>query len=105
MEIFDDRSMAKRSRLQMHLEVLRAIKDGTEKPTRIMYRTRLSWSILNDILSSSVRQGNIEAVDVTSGRRGRADKAYRITQKGENALNYFEQCEYLLVQEKCDYPK
>lgn len=88
----------------MHLEVLRAVKEGTEKPTRIMYRTRLSWSILNDILSSSVRQGNIEAVDVTSGRRERTGKAYRITKKGENALNYFEQCEFLLVQEKFDSP-
>ena len=84
----------------MHLDVLRTIKDGTGKLTRIMYQSRLSWGILNDILSSSVRQGNIEAVNVTSGRRGRAGKVYRITQKGENALNYFEKCEPILMLEE-----
>ena len=87
----------------MYLEVLRTIREGMEKPTRIMYRTRLSWSILNDILSSLVRQGNVE-LDASTGRRGRARKVYRITQKGEKTLNYFEQYEPLLMLEKSDYP-
>lgn len=95
--------IAKRSRLQIYLDVLQAIKEGTEKPTRIMYRTRLSWGILNVALSSLERQGNVEAVDVASSRRGKARKVYRITQKGESALKYFEQCEELFKLEETDF--
>ena len=77
--------MARRSRLQIYQDVLQAIKDGTEKPTLIMDRTRLPYSTLNNTLSLLVSQGNIE-VSMASRR-----KLYRITQKGENTLDYFEQ--------------
>jgi len=93
--------IAKR-RLQIYLDVLRAINDGTEKPTRIMYQARLSWGILNDSLSSLVRQGHVEAVEVALHKRWRSGKIYRITQKGESTLKYFEQGEDLFRLEEAN---
>lgn len=96
--------MVKRSRLQIYLDVLKAIRDGIEKPTRIMYQTRLSWSILKVALSSLERQGNIKTDEVALGRYRRASKVYRITKKGESALKYFEQGEDLFRLEEADLP-
>jgi len=46
----------KRSRLEIYLDVLRAIKKGVNKPTRIMYKTNLSWKPLQEILESMTSQ-------------------------------------------------
>jgi len=81
---------SKRSRIEIYLDVLHAIKRGTHKPTRIMYRTNLSWkplmSILEplmSILESMIEQGLVRVEE--EGNR----TTYWITEKGRNVLNYF----------------
>jgi len=83
----------KRSRLEIYLDVLKVISKGTQKPTRIMYRTNLSWKPLMKIFESLLAQGLIvrdENEDHTT---------YRITEKGKNVLGYFNKAmEYVEVR-------
>ena len=74
----------KRSRLEIFLDVLKAIDGGTRKPTRIMYRTNVPYMSLMKILDSMADQGLI-AVKRTNGR-----SVYSTTEKGRNALAYFD---------------
>ena len=73
----------KRSRLEIYLDVLKVISKGTHKPTRIMYRTNLSWKPLMKILESLVDQ----ALIVKNENNGHV--VYGIAQKGRNVLEYF----------------
>ena len=72
----------KRSKLELYLEVLDAIDKGTRKPTRIMYRTNLSWKPLMKILEYLQDQSLIKCE-----KKG-SSTIYRITDKGKNALEY-----------------
>lgn len=92
---------SRRSRLELYLDVLKAIKNSTEKPTRIMYEANLSWKLLNDILSSLESQELIEEIDMSDSRDKRTNKVYKITQKGEALTRYFHHAEQLL---KLDEP-
>lgn len=90
----------RRSKLEIYLDVLWVIKSGTNKPTRIMYGANLSWKPLQKILGSMVSQGLI--TEIESGGRGdkRTTKVYRMTQKGENVLQYFSKAKELLPLEE-----
>ena len=80
----------KRSRLEIYVDVLKVIKKGTLKPTRIMYRTNLSWKPLMVILESMVDQGLIMKEE-----RGK-HVSYKITMKGINVLRYFKEAMELI---------
>ena len=82
----------RRSKLEIYLEVLKIVKGGTDKPTRIMYQANISWQPLMKILSSMVSQELIEEIDMTSGGRRRdkrTSRIYVITMKGEQVVRYF----------------
>ncbi len=92
--------MPRRSRLELYLDVLWAIKRGTTKPTRIMYEANLSWKPLQKILNSMLAQKLVEDVDASDNRDKRTNTIYKITQKGENIINYFNRArEYLDIEE------
>lgn len=88
--------MAKRrSRLELYLEVLRAVSRGVSKPTNIMYRCNLSWASSKEILDSLVEQNLVNFIE----KEGR--KIYRITDEGRRVLDYFVKVQGLLtVHEK-----
>ncbi|MBC8498327.1 hypothetical protein ISS40_03095 [Candidatus Bathyarchaeota archaeon] len=46
----------RRSKLEVYLDVLWAIKSGVNKPTRIMYESNLSWKPLQRTLDSLMGQ-------------------------------------------------
>jgi predicted transcriptional regulator len=93
-------SLPRRSRLEIYLDVLWAIKGGISKPTRIMYEANLSWKPLQKILDSMVTQGLIEKLDASNNRDKRTNTIFQITQKGENIINYFNRGkEYLKIEE------
>ena len=92
--------MPRRSRLELYLDVLWAIKRGTTKPTRIMYEANLSWKPLQKILNSMLAQKLVEDVDASDNRDKRTNTIYKITQKGENIITYFSRArEYLEIEE------
>jgi len=74
---------SKRSKIEIYLDVLKAIKKGTCKPTRIMYRTNLSWKPLMEVLDSLNNQGLITV------KQDGNHSFYEITEKGKNVLQYF----------------
>jgi len=91
---------ARRSKLEIYLDVLAIVKEGTEKPTRIMYGSNLSWKPLQKILNSMVKQGLVVEMDSEDGDDKRTTKFYKITQKGENVLRYFSRAKELLPLEE-----
>lgn len=91
---------ARRSKLEIYLNVLQIVKSGTEKPTRIMYAANLSWKPLQKILDGMTAQGLIKGVEAEDGDDKRTVRIYEITQKGENVLKYFVRAKELLPLEE-----
>ena len=87
---------SRRSRLEIYIDVLKIIKAGDTKPTRIMYGANLSWKILQNVLCSMVDQGLVEEIDKSGSRDKRTNKVYQITSKGEGVIKYFGQAQRLL---------
>lgn len=81
----------------MVLGVLRAVRDGVDKPTRVMYAVNLSWRPTQGILGGLVERGLLERFMVEGGKRSRVK--YGLTEKGLGVLRYFEGAEALLDTE------
>ncbi len=86
----------RRSRLEVHLEVLYTIRSGVKKPTRIMYGANLSWKPLQRVLGTLIQQGLVIKVDPEDLRDKRTSVCYDLTPKGENVLSYFNKAKALL---------
>ena len=89
----------RRSKLEVYLDVLWTIKSGTQKPTRIMYESNLSWKPLQRTLNSLASQGLVAEYEPDDNRDRRTTICYELTQKGENVLKYFKRAEDLLELE------
>ena len=88
----------RRSKLEIYLQILQIIKDGTSKPTRIMYNANISWKPLMRVLNSMISQDLIMEIDVSSeGRKRdkRTNRLYEITMKGEQVIRYFKEAKDL----------
>ena len=93
----------RRSKLEIYLDVLKVIKEGTTKPTRIMYGANLSWKLLQGILSSMVAQDLIQEVDVSESRDKRSNTVYGVTPKGDAVLRYFDRAKALIDVDAPDF--
>jgi predicted transcriptional regulator len=74
--------MVRRSRLEIYFDVLNVIDRGIDKPTRIMYKTNLSWNTLQDIFATLLKGEFIREEIAKNSKR------YYITEKGKRALHY-----------------
>ena len=74
--------MVRRSRLEIYFDVLKVIDKGTNKPTRIMYETNLSWTSLCSVFDTLINS------DFIREEKKRNSKRYHITEKGRNSLSY-----------------
>jgi predicted transcriptional regulator len=84
----------RRSKLEIRLKILDAVRGGVDKPTRIMYASNLSWKPTQRILKQLIEQGLIREVrndDYVKSRR-----RYEITEKGIAVLEYFDKAKELL---------
>ena len=72
--------VSKRSRLEIYLDILKVVSKGTNKPTRIMYSSNLSWKPLMKMLESMMEQGLIKMEK--EGIRS----TYHVTEKGKEIL-------------------
>jgi len=84
----------RRSKFEIYMDILAAIKGGTVTPTRIMYRANLSWKPLKQIFETLTAQGLIVERSMDDDKRTR--KVYALTDKGENVLNYFDRTKALM---------
>ena len=78
----------RRSKLDIQLEVLKAVREGVDKPTRIMYATNMSWNPVRKILDSLVNGEFLSVISNTDGNRSK--RRYEITEKGVSVINYLE---------------
>ena len=86
----------RRSKLEIYLDVLKVIKEGTTKPTRIMYGANLSWKLVQGVLDSMVGQDLREESDMSTSRDKRTNKVYRVTTKGDSVIRYFDRAKGLI---------
>jgi predicted transcriptional regulator len=93
----------RRSKLEIYLDVLNVIKEGTTKPTRIMYGANLSWKLLQGTLGSMVGQGLIEETDVSESRDKRTNRVYSVTKKGTNVIRYFNHAKELIEVDEPEF--
>jgi len=84
--------MKKRSRFEIYIDVLRAIKNGCSKPTPIMYRANLSWHPLREILNFLMKNKAI-----IERSNGGSRREYFLTEKGREILKMFEELESKLL--------
>ena len=88
----------RRSRLDIVLNVLSAVRRGVDKPTRIMYAANLSWRPTQHILSSLVQQGLLREIEDTGSRKTK--RRYEITEKGAKVVQYFDRAKDLITIEE-----
>ena len=87
----------RRSKLEIMYRVLSAVLSGVSQPTRIMYSVHLSWDSTRKILAGLVDQGFLKKIEKKGDKR--IKRKYMITEKGENAVKYFEEAKKLLKLE------
>jgi len=74
--------MVRRSRLEIYFDVLKAIDNGTDILTRIIYEANLSWISICNVFDSLIKGDFIRA------HKKKRSTRYYITDKGKNALSY-----------------
>jgi predicted transcriptional regulator len=75
---------ARRSRLEVKIDILIAIKEGAGRPTHIMYRSNLSWSVMQGFVKSLETQGLVRTVEEERKKR------YILTEKGDRVLSTYQ---------------
>ncbi|MGI0091689.1 MAG: winged helix-turn-helix domain-containing protein [Nitrososphaerales archaeon] len=91
VEVDDHLQLDRRSRIETAFDVLCVIGNGTEKPTRIMYRANLSWTIMHLYVDSLTKKGLILAEETGGKRR------YRLSDKGRQIMQ-----QYLSIKQDLD---
>lgn len=76
---------ARRSQLEIQMDILRVVHEGAYLPTQIMYRANLAWVALQNSLASLVGSGLLERASAGSKR------SYQLTLRGANILAAFDE--------------
>lgn len=82
----------RRSKMETYCEIVKAVGAGAQRPTHIMYKANLSWSVMQDYVKNLESNG-IVASAVVEGKR-----VYQLTQKGFTLLN-----KYLSIREDLSF--
>ena len=78
------KTSSRRSLLQIRMEILKVVMNGSGKPTQIMYKANLSWTVLQSQLKAFIGSGLLNVVDYGSRRR------YEITTRGIDMVKSYE---------------
>ena len=70
--------------MEIYLDILKAVSEGRQKPTHIMYRANLSWTRLKTHLSFLTGQDLLEESDNKEGT------IYLLTSKAKETLGYYK---------------
>lgn len=84
----------KRSKLEIIHDILQLIrqKSGRIKPTHILYKSNLSYSMMSDYLEELIGKGFINQIKLPDGK-----STYEITKKGDEYL-----AKYRMIREFTD---
>jgi len=86
--------MTRRSQMEILIDILKAVADGKQKPTHIMYRANMSWMRLKAQLDFLTKQEMLVSMGADEGT------TYKLTQKGKEVLEYFKKIEGELYYKK-----
>ncbi len=75
---------ARRSELEIKMDVLQVVSQGIDRPTQIMYKANLSWMALQETLKSLVARSFVREENLGQRRR------YELTQSGFDILRTFQ---------------
>jgi predicted transcriptional regulator len=76
--------LIRRSRMETYCDIIKAIAAGAEKPTCIMFKSNLSWTILDSYIQT------LESLGVVSVEYDKAmRRKYHLTQKGFTLLKQY----------------
>jgi predicted transcriptional regulator len=84
----------RRSKMEIYLDILGIIKNGVDRPTRIMYKANLSWKPFQETLKFMLDRDLIAAS--SSEEHDETRKTYQITPKGDEVMKYFMLAKNLL---------
>ena len=87
--------LSKRSRLQLFVDILRAIDKGECKPTRIMYKSNMSWLPFRRMLNRMVE------LELVERREEGTRQLYFITERGKNFLRILDDLKRVLTPPLC----
>ncbi len=73
----------RRSKLEVKIDIMQAIADGSGRPTHIMYRSNLSWAVMRSVMKVLEQEKIIVSTDL-DGRR-----SYTLTDKGLRVLETY----------------
>lgn len=90
--------MARRSQMEILMDILTAVANGKQKPTHIMYRANLAWTRLQRQLDFLIKQDMLTSTEVDGGM------IYKITRRGKEVLEYFKKIESELYYKKRGLP-
>jgi len=74
---------ARRSELEIKMDVLQVVSQGIDRPTQIMYKANLSWIALQENLKALVAKSFLREENLGQRRR------YELTQRGFEILRIF----------------
>ena len=74
---------ARRSELEIKMDVLQVVSQGIDRPTQIMYKANLSWIALQENLKALVAKSFLREENLGQRRR------YELTQRGFEILRTF----------------
>lgn len=77
----------RRSLLQIKIDILRVVAQGSGKPTQMMYKANLSWRVLQTQLKYFLESGLLTVEEYGSRRR------YYVTPKGIETMKAFDKVE------------
>lgn len=78
------KGQARRSILQIRMEILKVVQNGSGKPTQIMYKANLSWTVLQAQLRAFTKSGLLRIVEYGNRRR------YEITDQGVEMIRSYD---------------
>ena len=90
--------VTRRSQFEIYIDILKAVSDGKQKPTHVMYRANLTWKRLKKHVSFLVAHGLL-----VEEKRGRA-KILSITSSGKDVVWYHMKIERELLHARKTAP-
>jgi predicted transcriptional regulator len=85
---------ARRSQFEIYIDILKAVSEGRQKPTHVMYRANLTWKRLKKHVSFLVAHGLL-----IEDKQGRT-KILSITSSGKDVVWYHMKIERELLLTK-----
>lgn len=77
----------RRSRLELYLDVLKAIYHGRQAPSRVVYAANLSYDRVVNCINFLIDHNLVEQIE------GSTKKRYVTTERGKNVVKYFHEIE------------